>query len=85
MSPKTREIIERAARANDVTIADVLSPSQTRDIVKARRQIARELRAADKSLPDIGRILNRDPSSIFHLLKTETPAPSKLHWKSDGS
>lgn len=61
-----RQIIERVARLHSLTPADISGPSRLAAHCAARWQVMRELRDKGLSTPAIGRILNRDHSTILH-------------------
>lgn len=63
------EVIRTACFANGVRQYDVLGPRRWRKLVAARIQIARDLRAAKLSYPEIGRILHRDHSTVISLVR----------------
>jgi hypothetical protein len=64
------EVITRVARENDFTLSDLRSPSRATQLVAARYAAAAAAREeTDASLPAIGRILNRDHSTILHGLR----------------
>lgn len=48
--------------------AMILSPRRQADLVDLRAHIARHLRAEGLSYPAIGRVLNRDHTTILHML-----------------
>jgi len=58
-------------RAEDFNVhrSVLLSRDRSTWLVTIRRKIAAELRAANYSLPEIGKALNRDHSSIINLLR----------------
>lgn len=64
-----REIIDRIAKLHDVEPVEVLGPSRLPELCEARRAIMRELRARGWSTPRIGRLLNRDHSTVVHGLR----------------
>lgn len=61
------------ARARELGVDGyvLLGRGRWASIVKVRTTIARELRAAGYSLPEIGRVLNRHHTSIMNLLNEE--------------
>lgn len=63
------EIMQIAARASGVTVADLQSPSRRRRVVRPR-QLAMYLarRFTDASLAEIGRAFGRDHSSVIYAL-----------------
>lgn len=70
-SGDTRAIIERVAQEHDVPSSFILSASRAHRAVAARDAAIRAV--ADErpglSLPQIGRIFNRDHSTILHSLR----------------
>ncbi len=59
-----REIIDRVAKLHDVDPDDLTGPSRMPCLCAARREVMRELRAKGWSTPRIGRLLNRDHSTV---------------------
>lgn len=66
------QIIARIAALHDVDVEDITGPSRVRHVCEARWAVMRELRAAGKSTPRIGRLLNRDHSTVVHGLRRAT-------------
>ncbi|MBL9070431.1 MAG: hypothetical protein JNM03_10620 [Sphingopyxis sp.] len=64
-----REIIARVAKLHDIEPEDITGSSRARLHCEARWQVMRELRAKGLSNPRIGRLLNRDHSSVMHGLR----------------
>jgi chromosomal replication initiation ATPase DnaA len=64
-----RQVIERVAALHDVTPEDITGPSRLRRHCEARWQVMRELASKGLSTPTIGRILNRDHSTVVHGLR----------------
>lgn len=64
-----REIIARIAKLHDVEPDDITGPSRASEICEARFCVMRELRAKGWSTPRIGRLLNRDHTTIVHGLR----------------
>lgn len=74
--PSARSIAERIAIENGVSFGEVLGPSRNRSIVAVRHAAIRAVVNArpDMSLPQIGRVFNRDHTSILHAMrKTRQP------------
>jgi hypothetical protein len=67
-SDPRRVCVEAASRLAGVDTAEVLSPSRAPRVVAARRHAARLLRLQGLSLPEVGRALGRDHTSIMRLL-----------------
>lgn len=63
-------ICERVARAWGLKETDILSKRRDRHLVEARAKIAIEMRKAGLTVVETGRYLNRDHSTIVHLLQT---------------
>jgi len=61
---------EEIVAAAGMTMADLRAPSRKREIVEVRRIVAIYLRQRGCSLPEIGRVLSRDHSTVLHLLWT---------------
>ena len=64
-----REIIARVAKLHDVDPDDITGPSRHAELCEARFCIMRELRDKGWSTPRIGRLLNRDHSTVVHGLR----------------
>lgn len=82
--PAAREIIMRVAKWRGVQFTAILGTQRTRHIVAARFEAIRAVADArpDLSLPQLGRIFNRDHTSIIHALKaTATPG---VHHRTTG-
>jgi hypothetical protein len=62
--------VEEIVTAGGMTMADLRAPSRKRELVEVRRIVAIYLRQRGCSLPEIGRVLNRDHSTVLHLLRT---------------
>lgn len=73
MTPRERRIFELdpIAEAYGLTVQQVLVRSRARRLVNARRDMARHLRDKGLTLPEIGRFLGRDHTTILHLLRTK--------------
>lgn len=65
------QIVEMVAVLHRVTGDILRGPSQRTATVDARREAAVLLRKAGFSTPKIGEVLNRDHTTILHLLNTE--------------
>jgi hypothetical protein len=64
--------MDAIAAAAGVTLQDLRGPSRRREIVELRRQIAAHLQSCGLSLPAIARLLQRDHTTVAHLLRTRT-------------
>lgn len=73
-----RDIVSQSARDYAVLPRMVVSPSQTKNVVAARRLAARRLHGLKFSTTEIGRFLERHPSSVFHLIHTKDRQPPPL-------
>jgi chromosomal replication initiation ATPase DnaA len=62
------ELLRTAAEKHGTTVGAILGRSRFRKDVEARRDCALFLRSRNLSLPEIGRILGRHHTSIFHLI-----------------
>ena len=75
--PRVLAVIKAAADSENVTVGNILNGPRTQDVVRAKRKAAIALRAAGKSLPQIGRFLGgMHHTSIINLLK---PKPREKH------
>lgn len=76
---ETRDsIIHSTLAAHGISKADLLGLCRDADLVVARKSAARSLKAAGFSVCHIGRILNRDRSTIEHYLGFRHPARASL-------
>ena len=65
----TMALIEMIAREHGVTMAELMGVSRRQKYCIARREIWRVLRDQGISLPRIGRMFNRDHTTILHGLR----------------
>ena len=64
------DIIQEVITLHDISLSDFLGKKRHHEIVVARKEVAKRLRAElNLSLNDIGRRLNRDHSTILYYLK----------------
>jgi hypothetical protein len=64
---KWRDIVNEEARAGDVTLQEILSRRRQASLVAVRRRICWRIKNETMmSYPQIGRVLNRDHTSILH-------------------
>ena len=66
--------VEQIASAAGVTVDHLRGSSRTRAMVEVRRIVAAYLRRRGCSLPEIGRILNREHTTVQHLLRVPARA-----------
>jgi hypothetical protein len=71
-------IIANTLAAYSISKADLLGMCRDSDLVVARKSVARSLKAAGFGVCHIGRILNRDRSTIEHYLGFRHPARASL-------
>lgn len=64
-----RHIIRVVAEQNGMTYRDMLGKRRKQKHVDARNAVIIALRKGGFSFPEIGAVLNRDHSTIMHLLK----------------
>ncbi len=65
------EVVCRVAAEHGVALSDLRGPGRRGRLVEARRRAAAAARArTDVSLPQLGRILNRDHSTVLSLVRT---------------
>ena len=62
--------VEQIVRAAGVTVEQMRGRGKGRELVEVRRIVAAYLRRRGCSLPEIGRVLNRDHTSVLNLLRT---------------
>ena len=73
---EAEKLVEEVCRRHGVDLLELRGPVKTKEMVDARRDAARVLRALGLSSLVIGRLLKRDHSSILSLLRT-VRAPAK--------
>jgi hypothetical protein len=71
-TPALEAQMESIAAAAGVTLEELRGPSRHREVVELRRQLAVHLRSRGWSLTTIGRLLNRDHSTVVHLLRSRS-------------
>jgi len=69
-----QDVVAAVAGAFHQGAREILSPSRRRGVVAARTAVAMILREAGYSLPQIGRVLKRDHTTIMHCLSDECAA-----------
>jgi len=70
MTPHIKTAVEYAAKVFDVTPEAIMSRSRKRPVVLARQGIMLGLRKRGLSLYDVGRLTNRDHSTVVHAKKS---------------
>jgi chromosomal replication initiation ATPase DnaA len=70
MTPRQKNIaaIDEIAQEHDFTVEDILGPRKTSMLVAVRRKCVFMFRDKGYSTTEIGRIMNRDHSTIVHAL-----------------
>lgn len=68
VDPTLRSLKQAVCAVYGLTEEQLLGPGRTKVYVQARRHFAHEARKLGKSLPQIGRFLNRDHTTIMNLL-----------------
>jgi len=81
MTPQARAIIREVAATCAVAPANIFTRCRTRAAVHARIEIAKRLRARGYSTPQIGRVLNRDHTTIVYYLGTAKRTVAPLLWR----
>lgn len=61
-------IVERVSQERSISVDDILSACRARPLVRARNAIMAELYAMGCGCTYIGRLLDRDPSTVHHSL-----------------
>jgi chromosomal replication initiation ATPase DnaA len=69
MNDKIDEILEEVTKNYSCTVQQLRSPQRASHLVKARRRVSRKLRQQGMSYPQIGRVLNKDHTTIIHHLR----------------
>ncbi len=67
---KIAEIMSTVSASLQIPVTEILSKSNTKSLVAARREIAVLARAQGYSLPQIGAALGKHHTTVLHLLKT---------------
>jgi chromosomal replication initiation ATPase DnaA len=62
-------VLNFEAQAAGIAVDEILGPGRTNPVFLARARVARSLRQEGWSLPRIGRLLNRDHTSIHSALR----------------
>lgn len=87
------ELLVIVANAHNITLAELRGPSRKKHLVRARREFCAMARAIRDerfqghyrfSLPQIGRALNRDHTTVIHALKAVEKSRQMAHEKGDG-
>lgn len=65
------ELVDERAKAHHVTRTDVLGRSRTKSVAAARQAVYRGLRERGLSYPEIGRLLDRDHTTVMHACREE--------------
>lgn len=68
MTSPAEDLIAEVCRQHLVTAEDVRGPSRTQSVFRARKAIVVALDAAGKSSVEIGRIVNRDHTTVLAML-----------------
>lgn len=63
------ELVANVARLHGFTAADLMGPSRARPLCIARWRAMRQLRDRGRSYASIGRLFNRDHSTVMHGLR----------------
>jgi chromosomal replication initiation ATPase DnaA len=73
VTPREKNLAEVAAVAADYgyTLDDILGPRRTKHLVSVRLECIKTFRDRGLSTPQIGRILNRDHTTICHALNKD--------------
>lgn len=71
MTPREKNMVEirQIAHNYGYTVEDILGPSRNRHLVIVRRECVAMLRAKGLSTVQIGKIMDRDHSTIVHSLQ----------------
>ena len=64
-----RERIERLAKDLGYTMDEIRSPSRVKPLVDARSALAVHLKEQGRNKTHIGKLINRDRSSVLNLLR----------------
>ena len=81
MTPQARAIIREIAATCAVTPGNIFTRCRTRAAVHARIAIAKRLRERGYSTPQIGRMLNRDHTTIVYYLGGAKRTVAPLLWR----
>lgn len=80
MTPRARQIIREVATCYGVSPELLVSKCRVHRLLPARIEIAKLLRARGYSTPQIGRIMNRDHTTIVFYLGNLEKVPAKPRW-----
>ena len=71
MTPRERNLaeIDAIAELHGYTVEDILGRSRPKQLVEVRRKCVVRMRSKGYSTTEIGRIMNRDHSTIVHSLQ----------------
>jgi len=74
-----RHILLEVCQKRGLSIDDVAGPSMLRELIDARREYVKISRARTrKSLAQIGKLINRDHTTVLYLAKTDGPTKKKI-------
>lgn len=84
LTPREKNLadIGRIASRHGFTADDILGPSRTAKLVRARQDCVTMFRDRGHSTTEIGRIINRDHSTIVHTLQRIQKLPEIYRSKS---
>lgn len=71
MVESVKGLVRAAAISSGLTEADILGPSRQRFVCTARQWVMFEAQAAGFTLPQIGRVLKRDHTTVLHGIRAE--------------
>jgi chromosomal replication initiation ATPase DnaA len=86
MTPRGRNLaeIDAIAELHGYTLADILGKSKQRPLVEVRRKCVLRMRNKGYSTLAIGRIMNRDHSTIVHSLQKSRAEMESANDTSEG-
>lgn len=81
MSGLLHALVEDAAREAGCTVAQILGPQRSRTITEARWQAMLAAYEGGFSLPQIGRVFNRDHTTVLHAVRRKSAVNGLPYYK----
>lgn len=81
MSPVTYEIVSDVSARYGLSIELIVGRCRAHSLLLARIEIAKRLRERGYKKAQIGRVLNRDPSTVVFYIGSGKRKPAKRRWR----
>lgn len=81
MTPGARSIVDEVAAHYGLDPGLLISPCRVERVFRARIEVAKRLRAIGYSMPRIGKVLNKDHTSIVYYLGRGKKKPKPPKWR----